>query len=1473
MMDGLQPDMAIRSGAAALCAIFLATALHGAVSQKERDALTAFYAATGGASWTARDNWNGAAGTECTWYGVYCDESQSKVVGLSLNYNNLTGTIPSSIADLSNVQTIELQGNSLSGTIPSQIASLTQLERLDLAYNQLTGAIPSTIGSLAALKFLYLHGNQFTGSIPSQIGNLSQLEDLNLSDDQLTGAIPASIGSLASLKYLSLGVNSLDGPIPSTFGNLRNLVSLDLSSNKLTGPIPAEIGNLTQLTGLYLASNSLSGAIPSGFYSLAALENADLSYNGLTGSISNDIGRLTALIGLRLNDNQLSGAIPPALTSLAQLQLLDLSTNGLTGSLPADFDRLSNLTYLSLSVNNFSGPIPPSIGRLSKLENLYLYDDHLAGAIPSELGSLTNLKELVLDNNRLTGPIPDSFRNLRNLEKLTFYADDLTGQIPAWIGELSKLTFFSVNSNRMTGPIPDSLWTLTALEGLDLAYNVFSGTIPPAIGNMTRLNYLSLSDNELTGVLPDELWTLHELGTIAADKNQISGRLSGRVAELTKLETLLLGDNELSGAIPPELGSMRQLVYLQLYGNQFSGTIPPQLGDLSNLQLLDLGSNNLRGEVPASMLKLTSLPDRSSGWDHNALYASDPNVLAFLNQKNADGDFNGTQTVAVTNVAVTATSDRSVTLQWTPIVYSYDYGGYQVAASRSPGGTPEVIATTSSKYDESITVRNLQASTTYYFTIRSITFPHDIQRNTVVSDPTVPISSATTAKTVAPPDVVVTTQPNGIVEIDGVPQDDDTFTLTNFGDAPTDITLSLYLDFFTVSPQSFTLAPGASQLVTVSAKPNQAAGVYYGGVTPQGQGVAEGEFITVSLLSVSRPAQGAVAEALASRVEVVDQPGIPAAGTISFRNRGTVGLSGVLQSDVPWIVPPRYVIQIGPGEEAAVTFTIDSAKRPQTIGTLTGTLTLVYVSGELAGASRVAPVADAVTTSSGTSSTRVTVVAVTKPPVSTSSVPPLSAGEVAFAIPGIIASKAATSSVASDLDILNAFGSRGIDDLRLYFSAPSVSSVATLDNLGSNQTLSFANIVSNVYGAPAAVGSLQMRTREWQNLLIASRLLRLSETSGIVAGDLPVFRSDRVMRAGQTVRLAGMRQSSTSKTTLFVQEMTGVATRAHLDYLDASGQKLGQRDADVAAFGFAQIDDGVPSGAVTALVRNSGTEGGLVSYARVSDQASGDSWSIVDWRSYFDFRPGSALLVPFVQTTTASTPPPSSPGHRRAVSHASSTTTATEVTLFNGSATDPARVVMQYGSTQRDLVIAPQSTSTVDVAAMFTTSGTGPLRITQDRGDVAVTTRISRPAATGGAYGSAVPVVAARSGLRAGQSRVFANIEDPSAATVAASTPGTFRATYGLIETSGATVTVRVSVSLPSGRALVDIAKNITLAPNQFVTFDGVVKSIIGESRDAKYGDFHNLQVRFDAISGDGSVVPFFVITENATDDSVLRLE
>ena len=71
------------------------------VPQIERDALIALYNSTDGANWKDNTGWMGAAGTECTWFGVTC--SNNSVSRLSFWQNQLTGTIPSELGNLTNL--------------------------------------------------------------------------------------------------------------------------------------------------------------------------------------------------------------------------------------------------------------------------------------------------------------------------------------------------------------------------------------------------------------------------------------------------------------------------------------------------------------------------------------------------------------------------------------------------------------------------------------------------------------------------------------------------------------------------------------------------------------------------------------------------------------------------------------------------------------------------------------------------------------------------------------------------------------------------------------------------------------------------------------------------------------------------------------------------------------------------------------------------------------------------------------------------------------------------------------------------------------------------------------------------------------------------------------------------------------------------------------------------------------------------
>ena len=64
----------------------LSASLAGAaIPASERTALIDLYTSTGGPSWTTNTGWLGAAGTECSWYGVTCDAGETTVTELSLD--------------------------------------------------------------------------------------------------------------------------------------------------------------------------------------------------------------------------------------------------------------------------------------------------------------------------------------------------------------------------------------------------------------------------------------------------------------------------------------------------------------------------------------------------------------------------------------------------------------------------------------------------------------------------------------------------------------------------------------------------------------------------------------------------------------------------------------------------------------------------------------------------------------------------------------------------------------------------------------------------------------------------------------------------------------------------------------------------------------------------------------------------------------------------------------------------------------------------------------------------------------------------------------------------------------------------------------------------------------------------------------------------------------------------------------------
>jgi Leucine-rich repeat (LRR) protein len=300
-----------------------------AVTKGDCQALLAIFTGTGGSQWTTKTGW-AVSKNPCNWFGVNC--------------------VGNRVSSLVLEQTPNDPGNNLVGSIPAALGNLTGLVTLDLASNELTGSIPTTIGKLKKLTALDLSGNLLTGPIPGQIGGLTALSvELDLHSNQLSGALPATLTNLNALQILDLGSNTLSGSL-AVLGEMPSLRQIDLRENSFGGTVPGVIGNLNFLNRLDLSVNNFTG-IGGGFGNAPTLDDIDLSENNL-GSFSNEFTGIATLTELDLSLNQMAGQIPDGIINLGLLAALDISNNQLNdNNIPLFVMRGAGLEELLLFGN------------------------------------------------------------------------------------------------------------------------------------------------------------------------------------------------------------------------------------------------------------------------------------------------------------------------------------------------------------------------------------------------------------------------------------------------------------------------------------------------------------------------------------------------------------------------------------------------------------------------------------------------------------------------------------------------------------------------------------------------------------------------------------------------------------------------------------------------------------------------------------------------------------------------------------------------------------------------------------------------------------------------------------------------------------------------------------------------------------------------------------------------------------------
>jgi len=655
-------------------------------SCRERDslALVSLYNSTDGPNWTT--TWD-LKSPITTWHGIKSNSlgcvthieliTEPKFIGsggasLELNgslnddlgimsdleYINihsnpkLSGPVPPSISELSNLRYLSLWENNLDGEIPSDIGKLKKLESLHLAYNNLTGNIPISIGELANLETLWLSSNSLHGEIPKTILNLSKLIDLFLDENSLSGEIPEGLDRNENLRRLILSANQFSGDLPLSIGNLSNLKFLWLSNNKLSGSIPLEYGNLAKLETLNFGVNELTGEIPSELGKLTELEDLHLNSNNLIGEIPSGLSSLSSLEGLFLNDNNLSSCFPSELNNICDLALFNVR-NGCQENFEGcqyDFRNNPGLPWggdfkrFCDGEDQIGAPCTTASGEVGEINS-----DCECNKIECDLDS--GSCESPFDHGEINGcgnsvgewrfsngcTLPDSISSCYNDRLAKWIKFSTNAGSESVILQLTNFGESNLFFELFEASDCSALGTSISCIEVNATQEYVTLDVKPNTNYLVRhgvvendaVLYLNIGENgcfdipcvgedqhpdynalmELYRATNGDNWsnTLENDRVWDSSCDPCEGNWFGIFCREGRVTQVSLDNNNLDGSIPPGIAELTELSILTLPQNNLIGTIPSELGNLSKLSFIRLEQNSLTGTLPSSLADMPML--------------------------------------------------------------------------------------------------------------------------------------------------------------------------------------------------------------------------------------------------------------------------------------------------------------------------------------------------------------------------------------------------------------------------------------------------------------------------------------------------------------------------------------------------------------------------------------------------------------------------------------------------------------------------------------------------------------------------------------------------------------------------------------------------------------------------------------------------------------------------------------------------
>ena len=402
------------------------------ISDEEYQVLMDLYNSTDGENWNNKWDVGNNDLHLRMWYGVVIEDGH--IIKLDLQNNNLNGTLPSSLSNLTELRQLSFYNNSLSGEIPGTIGDLHKLEYLLLYKNKLTGSIPANLYSAGSLIEIQLQDNQLSGDIPEGMEALIELTRLNISKNNYSGSIPLVLFDLPAIKELDLSYNKYDR-LGAAFNYLSNV---EINIQGQTIDIPDYIYTEGTLVKAELANINFYNHSSRDFDSKNTFE---IYVNGVLKGESKEItDNIITFIGV-LNDYQEGQEVfivqrngsaygstlhyagveeisqdPIAESEYKALVEIFKASNGEQWSQPWDVSENNiheggwkgvsynngHIIGLNLENNNLTGQLADVFDALPELANINMSQNKLSGKMPQTLIKSDNLKRVILADNQFS---------------------------------------------------------------------------------------------------------------------------------------------------------------------------------------------------------------------------------------------------------------------------------------------------------------------------------------------------------------------------------------------------------------------------------------------------------------------------------------------------------------------------------------------------------------------------------------------------------------------------------------------------------------------------------------------------------------------------------------------------------------------------------------------------------------------------------------------------------------------------------------------------------------------------------------------------------------------------------------------------------------------------------------------------------------------------------------------------------------